>query len=79
MKSPLCKVYKYTDKYDYNCRKAETYAGYDWQIGRKIGGSEGWFTLWAFHNNERHAWTVYEGDKVYEYLDSDLEKAVQDG
>ena len=49
----------------------------DWEIRRRLGGYL-WYTLWDFHNESRKAWTVYEGKNVYEYLDSDLEKAVRD-
>ena len=51
-------------------------SGLDWEIRRRLGGDI-FYTLWAFHNMYRKAWTVYEGGKSYEYLDSDLEKAVQ--
>ena len=77
MNNPQHRAYKFTDKYDYDCRKVTSYTGIDWEIRRRLGGAL-WYTLWAFHNKERHAWTVYEGGNVYEYFDSDLEKAVQD-
>ena len=66
-----------TEKYDYECRKIVSHMAIDWEIRRRLGGDL-WYTLWAFHNEGRKAWTVYEGKNVYEYLDSDLEKAVQD-
>ena len=78
LKNPLRISLVFTDKYDYDCRKVTSYTGIDWEIRRRLGGAL-WYTLWAFHNKERHAWTVYEGKNVYEYLDSDLEKAVQNG
>ena len=65
-----------TEKYDYECRKIVSHMAIDWEIRRRLGGDL-WYTLWAFHNEGRKAWTVYEGKNVYEYLDSDLEKAVQ--
>ena len=65
-----------TEKYDYECRKIVSHMAIDWEIRRRLGGDL-WYTLWAFHNESRKAWTVYEGKNVYEYLDSDLEKAVQ--
>ena len=79
MKNPLRISYVSTEKYDYDCRKVVGYIeieGIDWEIRRRLGGDL-WYTLWAFHNKGRKAWTVYEGKNVYEYLDSDLEKAVQ--
>ena len=76
MKNPRRISYVYTEKYDYDCRNVTSYTSIDWEIRRRLGGAL-WYTLWAFHNKERHAWTVYEGGSVYEYLDSDLEKAVQ--
>lgn len=78
MKNPLSISYVSTEKYDYDCRKIVSHMAIDWEIRRRLGGDL-WFTLWAFHNDSRHAWTVYEGGNVYEYLDSDLEKAVQNG
>ena len=81
MKNPLRIFYVSTEKYDYDCRKIVGYmaiAGIDWEIRRRLGG-DSWYNLWAFHNESRKAWTVYEGKNVYEYLDSDLERAVQDG
>lgn len=78
MKNPFHISYKCTDKYDYECRRIISYVGIDWEIRRRLGGSL-WYENWAMHNTGREAWTVYEGDKVYEYLDSDLEKAVQNG
>lgn len=78
MKNPLRISYVSTDKYDYDCRKVTSYTGIDWEIRRRLGGDL-WYTLWAFHNESRKAWTVYEGKNAYEYLDSDLEKAVQNG
>ena len=77
MKNPLRIAYISTEKYDYECRRIVSHMAIDWEIRRRLGGDL-WYTLWAFHNKARKAWTVYEGDKVYEYLDSDLEKAVQD-
>ena len=77
MKNPSRLSFRFTDKYDYECR--QVFSVYiDWEIRRRLGGDL-WYTLWALHNKERHAWTVYEGGKLYEYLDSDLEKAVQNG
>ena len=78
LKNPLRNAYVSTDKYDYDCRKIVSHMAIDWEIRRRLGGAL-WYTLWAFHNKARKAWTVYEGDNVYEYLDSDLEKAVQNG
>lgn len=75
-KNPVHLAYKSTDKYDYECRAVKSYAGIDWEIRRRLGGAL-WYSLWAMHNQEREAWTVYEGDKVYEYFDTDLERAVQ--
>ena len=77
MKNPLRIAYVSTEKYDYDCRKIVSHMAIDWEIRRRLGGDL-WYTLWAFHNKERHAWTVYEGGNVYEYLDSEIEKAVQD-
>ena len=64
------------ETYDYECRRIVSHMAIDWEIRRRLGGDL-WYTLWAFHNESRKAWTVYEGKNVYEYLDSDLEKAVQ--
>ena len=79
LKNPLRIAYVSTEKYDYDCRKVISYTGIDWEIRRRLGGSDSWYTLWAFHNTVRKAWTVYDGGNVYEYLDNDLEKAVQHG
>ena len=76
LKNRLRVSYAFTDKYDYECRKVIS-VYIDWEIRRKLGGAE-WDTLWALHNKDRKAWIVYEGGKSYEYIDSDLEKAVQD-
>lgn len=79
MKNPIHISYASTEKYDYECRKIRGYMemmGLDWEIRRRLGGSDSWYTLWAFHNMDHKAYTVYEGGKSYEYLDSDLEKAV---
>ena len=78
MKNPQHRAYKFTDKYDYECRRIVSHMAIDWEIRRRLGGDL-WYTLWAFHNESRKAWTVYEVKNVYEYLDSDLEKAVQNG
>ena len=81
MKNPIDISITSTDKYDYDCRKVTSYTWIDWEIRRRLGSAI-WSrpdTLWAFHNKERHAWTVYEGGNVYEYLDSEIEKAVQNG
>ena len=76
MKNPISISITSTEKYDYECRKIVSHMAIDWEIRRRLGGDL-WYTLWAFHNEGRKAWTVYEGKNVYEYLDSDLEKAVQ--
>ena len=76
MKNSLRVSYVSTEKYDYECRKIGGYMymnGLDWEIRRRLGGDV-WYTLWAFHNMDRKAWTVYEGGKSYEYLDNDLER-----
>ena len=78
MKNPLRIASASTEKYDYECRRIVSHMAIDWEIRRRLGGDL-WYTLWAFHNEGRKAWTVYEGKNVYEYLDSDLEKAVQNG
>lgn len=78
MKNPLRISYVSTDKYDYICRKDYFLCDADWIIKRRLGGAE-FHNVWAFHNYCRHAWTVYEGENVYEYLDSEIEKAVQNG
>ena len=78
IKNPTRFSYVSTDKYDYECRKIVSHMAVDWEIRRRLGGDL-WYTLWAFHNGNRHTWTVYEGKNVYTYLDSDLEKAVQNG
>lgn len=75
-KNPLHLAYKFTDKYDYECRQVATYVGIDWEVKRRLG-SVGRFGIWAEHNQELKAWAVREGDKIYQYLDADLEKAVQ--
>ena len=78
-KNPLGMAVRITDKYDYICRKDYYFlCDADWIIKRRLGGKE-FHKVWAVHNYGRKAWTVYEGDKVYEYLDSELEKAVQNG
>ena len=77
MKNTRHVSYVSTEKYDYECRRIVSHMAIDWEIRRRLGGDL-WYTLWAFHNEGRKAWTVYEGKNVYEYLDSDLEKAVQD-
>ena len=78
MKKYSSRSYVSTEKYDYECRRIVSHMAIDWEIRRRLGGDL-WYTLWAFHNESRKAWTVYEGKNVYEYLDSDLEKAVQNG
>ena len=78
MKNTRHVSYVSTEKYDYECRRIVSHMAIDWEIRRRLGGDL-WYTLWAFHNESRKAWTVYEAKNVYEYLDSDLEKAVQNG
>lgn len=75
-KNPWDIAAKITDKYDYVCRKRPY--DEDWIIQRRLGGAE-FAKVWAVHSYERKSWIVYEGDKLYEYLDSDIEKAVQNG
>lgn len=76
VKNPLKKSYKFTDKYDYECEEVRCRLDEDWRIRRKLGGTDQ-FKLWAVHNPWYSVWTVIEGDKVYGYHDTDLEKAVQ--
>ena len=78
MKNPLRIAFASTEKYDYECRRIVTPMVIDWEIRRRLGGDL-WYNLWAFHNKARRVWKVYEGHEVYEYFDSDLEKAVQNG
>ena len=77
MKNGLYVSYRSTDKYDYECKTYDYLCNPDWRIRRKIGGAR-YFSEWAMHFPERAAWLVVEGNKVYEYLDSDLEKAVKE-
>ena len=77
MKNPLRLSFRFTDKYDYECKQGYFLCDADWIIRRKLGGAEQ-FKLWAMHNPWYSIWTVVEGDKVYWYRDTDLEKAVRD-
>ena len=43
-----------------------------------FGGTEQ-YSIWASHDPHVKLWYVREGDITYTYLDSDLEKAVQNG
>lgn len=75
-KNPLQMAYKFTDKYDYICKQCFFLGDDDWIIRRRLSGTERDY-IWARHDPGLAAWTVYEGGNVYQYDDSDLEKAVQ--
>lgn len=77
MKNPLHRAYKFTDKYDYQYFQCDPETLIDCKIRRRLGGTADFNDIWAMHDIERRAWIVREGDKLYEYLDSDIEKAVQ--
>ena len=78
MKNPSRLYFRFTDKYDYECRQTFFLCDDDWIIRRRLSGTTE-FSLWAVHNSIYKLWTAREGNKFYEYLDSDLEKAVQNG
>mgnify|MGYP004683394889 CR=1 FL=1 len=78
LKNRLRVSYAFTDKYDYECKQGFFLCDIDWKIGRRLGGATE-FSSWAVHDSIHKVWTVREGEKLYKYLDSDIEKAVQNG
>ena len=76
MKNPLRLSFRFTDKYDYECKQGYFLCDADWIIRRKLGGTEQ-YIIWASHDPYVKLWYVREGDITYTYLDSDLEKEVQ--